>query len=78
MSVALTANGTIEMRAQCAMAEAETLHGLLARNPGAVVDWRACTYAHTAVIQVLVAARPKLIGPPAGTFLRSFVEAAIA
>jgi hypothetical protein len=78
MSVSLTANGAIELRERCTMDEAETLHSLLTRNPGAVVDWRACTYAHTAVIQVLVAARPKLIGPPAGAFLRSFVEAAIA
>jgi hypothetical protein len=45
--------------------------------PGAVVDWRRCDAAHTAVIQVLLAARAQVLGPPRGEWLRSFVEPAI-
>jgi hypothetical protein len=77
MSVALTGRGEIALRERCGMAEAETLQSLISRHPTAVVDWRECSYAHTAVVQVLLAARPKLLGPPTGPFLRSFVDRAV-
>jgi hypothetical protein len=77
MSVTLTADGRITLLERCDMAEAEALHSLLALHPAAVVDWRGCTYAHAAVVQVLLAAQPRLEGPPAGDFLRTFLAGAL-
>jgi hypothetical protein len=47
-------------------------------DPDAPIDWRACDGAHTAVIQVLLAGRRVLAGPPAGAFLRAHVEPLLA
>ena len=43
-----------------------------------MVDWRGCEAAHTAVIQVLMAARPKLLGPPATDLLEKWVRPVLA
>jgi hypothetical protein len=67
----------IELVGTCAAADAEPLLQLLLASPGAAIDWRDCRGAHTAVIQVLMAARPKLLGPPAGAGLQQWVAPAI-
>ncbi|HET9148783.1 MAG TPA: hypothetical protein VFN77_12080 [Acetobacteraceae bacterium] len=61
---------TILLSGACPAGEAEALLRLLCADPGAAVDWRGCEEAHAAVIQVLLAARPRLLGPPGGAFLR--------
>ena len=38
--------------------------------PDAPVDWSACGQLHTAVVQVLLAARPPMEGNPGTPFLR--------
>jgi hypothetical protein len=73
MSISLTASGKILLEGECAHEEAEQLLQLLLSTPGAVVDWRACTSAHSAVIQVLLAAMPPMLGPPAGPALARWV-----
>lgn len=60
----------IVLSGACPVEEAEMLLRLLCGNPQAAVDWGRCEEAHAAVIQVLLAARPRLLGPPAGAFLR--------
>jgi hypothetical protein len=80
MTVYVGADGAIELVGICPSEDAEALqHYLLAAAPGAkaVVNWRRCEQAHTAVIQVLLAARPHLIGPAANPFLQNFIAAGL-
>ena len=77
MTVRAGGDGVLELAGNCVSADAEPLLQLLLANPGATVDWRDCRNAHTAVVQVLLAARPELLGPPADTRLRAWVEPSI-
>jgi hypothetical protein len=74
LTVKLSADGTIELEGRCTLEDAEVLQRELLAHAGATVDWRACHAAHTAVVQVLIAARPPIVGPPASDFLRMHVE----
>jgi hypothetical protein len=74
MTVNVRPNGEIELVGDCGSDDAEALLRELALHRDAAVDWRACDTAHTAVIQVLLAAGVQPIGPPAGQFLRTIVE----
>jgi hypothetical protein len=74
LTVKLSGDGTIELEGRCPLEDAEVLQRELLAHPGATVDWRACHAAHTAVVQILIVARPPLIGPPASDFLRTQVE----
>ena len=74
MTVRASAQGPVVLEGSCPSEDADALVQHLLANPGAAVDWRACEAAHSAVIQVLMAARPPLIGPPAGEALRAWVE----
>jgi hypothetical protein len=78
MSVSLGADGHIVLTGDCPNEEAELLLQMLVAAPGATVDWRQCTNAHAAVIQVLMAARPEFIGPPAGDALARWVQPHVA
>lgn len=78
MTVQAGSDGLIELVGTCGAADADSLLQLLLAIPGATVDWRECRGAHTAVIQVLMAARPKLLGPAAGTALQEWVAPAIS
>lgn len=78
MTVRISAGGCIELVGTCPSADADPLLQLLLSDPEATVDWRNCQDAHTAVIQVLMAVKPKLLGPPADARLRDWVAPAIA
>jgi hypothetical protein len=41
------------------------------------VDWRACDQAHTAVLQVLLVARPTMRGPARAMVLRNWIESIV-
>jgi hypothetical protein len=56
-------NGTIMLEGDCTMEEAEPLLQMFQDVPRPTLDWTACTQLHTAVLQVVLAARPALIGP---------------
>jgi len=75
MTVRLTTQGEIVLEGTCSSEDAEILLQHIIATPAAQVDWRACEFAHTAVIQVLMAANPKLLGPPAGSGLRNWLSA---
>jgi hypothetical protein len=64
MTVLKSAHGTIVLKDSCPSEDAEVLVRHLASTPTADVDLRNCDFAHTAVIQVLLAFKPKLLGPP--------------
>lgn len=73
MTIRTSGDSSIELVGTCPSADAEPLLRLLLATPGATVDWRACQSAHTAVVQVLIAAEPKLLGPPADARLEQWV-----
>jgi hypothetical protein len=45
----------------------------LQASPAACLDWRQCTHLHTAVLQVILAARPQLIGPCGDAWVQRWV-----
>lgn len=78
MTVVLHDARTIRLIGACPADDGEVLLQHLLANPGAEVDWRGCESAHAAVIQVLLASRRALRGPPADEFLQRFVGPALA
>jgi hypothetical protein len=74
LTISLEGDGSIRLSGVCALEEAEPLLRHLASAPDAVVDWRLCDRAHSAVIQVLLAGGAVLRGPPRGDFLSRVVE----
>ena len=72
MSVRLD-DGVIILEGDCPVDEAEPLLELLLANPGASVDWSACGQLHTAVIQILLAARPPMAGDAGTPCLRRWI-----
>lgn len=78
MTVKAVGDGCIELAGACPSGDAEPLLRLLLSMPGATVDWRGCHSAHSAVVQVLMAAKPKLLGPAADRSLGRWVAPAIA
>jgi hypothetical protein len=74
MTVRLSPTGVIELQGICPSEDAEVLLRQLLANPAAIVEWQACESAHTAVILVLLLARPTLQGVPIGAALRDWVQ----
>ena len=74
MTIKLSIDGTIELSGTCSSDEGEILLQHLLATPNMMVDWRGCEAAHSAVVQVLMAARPKLLGPPAAADLQKWVQ----
>lgn len=74
MTVSLAPNGDIRLSGVSPLEEAEELLRLLIDYPEGPVDWRSCESCHSAVLQVLIAARPRMIGPPRGNFLKQWVN----
>ncbi len=70
--------GVILLEGNCASGDAEELLQLLLSHPSAGIDWRACDGAHTAVVQVLLAAGRDILGPPRGAVLKSLIDPALA
>lgn len=67
--------GVIFLEGHCPSGDADELLQNLLSYPGAYVVWRTCESAHTAVIQVLLAARREVRGPPHSAFLASVASA---
>jgi hypothetical protein len=56
-------NGTIILEGDCTVEEAEPLLQMLQDPPRPMLDWTTCSRLHTSILQVILAARPPLIGP---------------
>lgn len=78
MTVRRTDSGDIELADDCPGEDAEALLRHLLATPDAIVDWRTCDHAHTAVIQVLMASGATLRGPSRSQFLTQWVEPLLA
>jgi hypothetical protein len=77
MTVRIVSDGVIALEGDCPLEDAEVLQRSLLAHPAAAIDWGSCSHAHTAVIQILLAAQPRLTGTPDSPFLRSKVAAQI-
>ena len=64
---------TIYLSGECRVEDAEPLVGLLVGSSSVQVDVSGAEGLHTAVIQVLIAFKPTLIGRPANPFLQDWV-----
>ena len=78
MSISYTKTGQIRLEGACPMEDAERLLRALLDQPEAPIDWADCHSAHTAVIQVLLAARRPMLGPPAGESLKLWIAPTLA
>ena len=63
MTVLKSTEGMLLLEGACPSDDAEMLLQHLTASPMATVDLRHCQSMHSAVIQVLLAAKPKLLGP---------------
>jgi hypothetical protein len=78
MTVRLADDGVIVLEGTCPIEDSEALLRRLSERPGSDIDWSGCEQAHTAVVQILIAARPRLIGSPANAFLNRYIASAIS
>jgi hypothetical protein len=69
--------GVVRLSGHCLVEEAMTLLEMLQTRAGAAVDLRTCKSLHTALLQVLVAARPTLAALPADPPLADIVRRAV-
>lgn len=72
MSVVLEA-GTIRLRGASTVEDAETLLEFLLVDAPPTVDLQASTGLHAAVVQVLLALRPDIIGPASDPFVERWL-----
>jgi hypothetical protein len=73
MTVRVADDGAVVLEGACPVGDADAVARFLLLDPAASVDWRACDHLHTAIVQVLLAARPAMLGPPRSSFLREWV-----
>ena len=76
MTVSLE-NGAIHLVGICSSGDAEELLQCLLSDLSAEIDWRRCDAAHSAVVQILLAAGRPLTGPPRGAALATIVAPAV-
>ncbi|MGK7867682.1 hypothetical protein [Falsiroseomonas sp. E2-1-a20] len=68
----------IRLEGACHLEDAEALTVLLQPGESRVVDLSACQSLHGAVVQALLALRPRLAGEPVSPFLRDLLLPALA
>lgn len=73
MTVRQEADGTIVLEGRCPVEDAEPLWQLLRATPDARCDWTRCSHLHTAVLQIIMAARPGLAGPCGDAWIEEWV-----
>jgi hypothetical protein len=74
VSVVRNPDGTVILAGHCPVEDAEPLLQLLQSSPGTRLDWTQCTSLHTAVFQVVLAARPALTGPCGDPFVSQWLS----
>jgi hypothetical protein len=73
MSLRQEADGTIVLHGSCSVDEAEPLHRMLLSAQSAAVDWTQCTHLHTAILQIILAARPTINTPCGDPFVDRWI-----
>jgi hypothetical protein len=74
VTVRRESNGSIALVGACPVEDAEPLLQLLQATPGAPCDWTRCSHLHTAVVQVIMAARPAMVGPCGDAWIAQWVS----
>jgi hypothetical protein len=74
VSVRQEPDGTIVLEGRCEVEDAEPLLQLMQAAPDARCDWTRCSHLHTAVVQVVMAANPALVGPCGDPWIEQWVE----
>jgi hypothetical protein len=64
----------IRLEGACPVEDAEILLGFFQQTPNLPVDLEGCGAIHTAVLQVLLAARPPVTGVPVDSFAREWIS----
>jgi hypothetical protein len=70
MTVAVRSGGIIELSGACGVEDAEALQRHLLTARTSAIEWGACEQLHAAVLQVLLAAKPRIRGLPSSPFLK--------
>jgi hypothetical protein len=73
VSVRRDDSGKVFLEGRCPVEDAEQLLQMLQSNPGASCDLTLCNHLHTAVVQVILAARPPLIGPCGDAWVEQWI-----
>ncbi len=73
MTVRRDTDGKIVLDGRCPVEDAEPLWQLLQATPDAMCDWTGCSHLHTAVVQVIMVARPALAGPCGDAWIEAWV-----
>jgi hypothetical protein len=69
MTVTVRQDGVIELSGRCGVEDAEALQRHILVAGGSAIEWADCEQLHAAVLQVLLAAKPRLQGVPSSSFL---------
>lgn len=78
MSVRRLDASCIALEGPCPVDDAEPLLQFLQATPAARCDWAKCGHLHSAVIQVILAARPVLVGPCGDPWVEAWIAKAVA
>lgn len=65
---------SIRLEGDCPVGDAETLLALMQAEPARPIDLGGCGTMHSAVIQLLLAMRPRLIGEPGDDFVAKWIS----
>ena len=65
--------GAIILEGNCPVEDAEPLLQILQAAPTAMLDWSRCNHLHTAVLQVILAARIAPAGPCGDPWIRQWM-----
>ena len=63
----------LHLEGHCNVEDAEPLFAWLQTDPNRVVDLAEAMYLHTAVVQVLLALRPRIIGSSRDPFIEDWI-----
>ena len=63
MTASRNEQGIIVLQGHCSVEDTEAVFQMLQATPTARVDWTQCSHLHTAIVQVLLVARPHFTGP---------------
>jgi len=73
VSVRRDKSGSIALEGDCGTEDAELLLQMLIETPAASVDWTSCGDLHTAVVQVILTAKPQFTGHCGDSWLRQWL-----
>ena len=63
MTVRRDEQGSIVLEGHCPVDDTEPLFQMLQATPAGPVDWTQCSRLHTAIVQLILIARPLFTGP---------------